>query len=155
MFAVPANTVALPAGDVRVHPARIAAEIARDRQRWAHLLRYDPGERYSALIEKTGEVEAWLLAWLPGQHTGLHDHGGSAGAFTVVSGVLTETVVKGTHRVEHPVIVGRTRVFGPSYLHQVRNAGVDPVVSIHVYRPERAMSPGVPTALEGDPLLPV
>jgi predicted metal-dependent enzyme (double-stranded beta helix superfamily) len=40
--------------------------------------------------------------------------------------------------IEHPVIVGQTRVFGPSYVHQVRNAGTDPAVSIHVYRPERA-----------------
>lgn len=138
MFAVPANTVVLPAGRVAVHPARIAAQVARDRGRWAHLLRYDPDDRFSALIEKTGDVEVWLLSWLPGQHTDLHDHAGSAGAFTVVSGVLTESVVRGTARAEHPVVVGRTRVFGPSYVHQVRNAGVDPAVSIHVYRPERA-----------------
>jgi predicted metal-dependent enzyme (double-stranded beta helix superfamily) len=144
VFAVPANTVALSAVPVAVHPARIAASVARDRHRWAHLLRYDPAERYSALIESTGEVEIWLLSWLPGQHTDLHDHAGSAGAFTVVSGVLTERVIRRPNptarpvEVQHPVVVGQTRVFGPSYVHQVRNAGADPAVSIHVYRPERA-----------------
>ncbi len=139
MFAVPANTVALSAAPVAVHPARIAASVARDRHRWAHLLRYAPTERYSALVESTGEVEVWLLSWLPGQHTDLHDHAGSAGAFTVVSGVLTERVIRRPDiETEHPVIVGQTRVFGPSYVHQVRNAGIDPAVSIHVYRPERA-----------------
>jgi predicted metal-dependent enzyme (double-stranded beta helix superfamily) len=139
VFAVPANTVALSAAPVAVHPARIAASFARDRHRWARLLRYDPAERYSALIESTGEVEVWLLSWLPGQHTDLHDHAGSAGAFTVVSGVLTERVIRSRNiEIEHPVIVGQTRVFGPSYVHQVRNAGTDPAVSIHVYRPERA-----------------
>jgi predicted metal-dependent enzyme (double-stranded beta helix superfamily) len=140
LFAVPANTVALPAAPVAVHPGRIAADVARDRDRWAHLLRYDPDERFAALVESTGDVEIWLLSWLPGQHTDLHHHAGSAGAFTVVSGVLTERVIRGATEVEHPVIVGRTRVFGPSYVHHVRNDGVDPAVSIHVYRPERAYS---------------
>jgi predicted metal-dependent enzyme (double-stranded beta helix superfamily) len=144
VFAVPANTVALSTAPAAVHPARIAAAVARERHRWAHLLRYDPTERYSALIESTGEVEIWLLSWLPGQHTDLHDHAGSAGAFTVVSGVLTERVIRRPNptarpvEVQHPVVVGQTRVFGPSYVHQVRNAGADPAVSIHVYRPERA-----------------
>jgi predicted metal-dependent enzyme (double-stranded beta helix superfamily) len=139
VFAVPANTVALPAAPVAVHPARIVVEVARDRSRWAHLLRYDPTERFAALIEKTGDVEIWLMSWLPGQHTDRHDHADSAGAFTVVSGELTERVIRPSHEVEHPVVVGRTRVFGPGYVHEVRNAGVDPAVSIHVYRPERAV----------------
>jgi predicted metal-dependent enzyme (double-stranded beta helix superfamily) len=140
VFAVPPNTIALPAAPVAVHPGRIAAEVARDRGRWTHLLRYDPDERFAALIESTGDVEVWLLSWLPGQQTDLHDHAGSAGAFTVVSGILTERVLRGTSEVAHPVIVGRTRVFGPNYVHHVRNDGVDPAVSIHVYRPERASS---------------
>jgi predicted metal-dependent enzyme (double-stranded beta helix superfamily) len=140
VFAVPANTVALPAAPVAVHPGRIAAEVARDRDRWTHLLRYDPDERFAALVEATGDVEVWLLSWLPGQHTDLHDHAGSAGAFTVVSGLLTETVRRRAGDVTQPVIVGRTRVFGPRHVHQVRNADVDPAVSIHVYRPERACS---------------
>ncbi|HEX5403403.1 MAG TPA: cysteine dioxygenase family protein [Pseudonocardiaceae bacterium] len=134
MFAVPANTVALPAA--LGHPARIALDVARDRGRWADLLRYDPDERFATLVDATGDVEIWLLTWLPGQHTDLHHHAGSAGAFTVVSGVLTETV----GAIEHLVTVGRTRVFGPGYVHRVRNLGTDPVASIHVYRPERAHS---------------
>lgn len=138
MFAVPANTVALSPAPIAPHPARIAADVARDRDRWAHLLRYDPDQRFSALIDATGDVEIWLLSWLPGQQTDLHDHAGSAGAFTVVSGVLTERVIRSTEPVDHAVIVGQTRVFGPRYVHQVRNLGVDPAVSIHVYRPERA-----------------
>ena len=139
MFAVPANTVARPvAVPPAVHPARIAVDVAKDRDRWAPLLRYDPTERFAALVDSTDEVEIWLLSWLPGQHTDLHDHAGSAGAFTVVSGVLTERVIRDRVEVTHPVTVGQTRVFGPRYVHQVRNAGVDPAVSIHVYRPERA-----------------
>jgi mannose-6-phosphate isomerase-like protein (cupin superfamily) len=138
VFAVPANTVALPA--VAGHPARIAAAFARDRDRWAHLLRHDPDERFATLIDAGDDVQVWLLSWLPGQQTDLHHHAGSAGAFTVVSGVLTETVVRGAAEFEHSVTVGSTRVFGPGYVHRVRNLRADPAVSIHVYRPERAHS---------------
>lgn len=140
MFAVPPNTIALPDVLSAAHPARVAAMVARDRSRWAHLLRYDPAERFSALIESSQHFEIWLLSWLPGQATDLHDHDGAAGAFTVVQGELTERVVKsGQQDVEHTVRVGQSRVFGPRYAHQVRNDGIDPAVTIHVYRPHRAM----------------
>jgi hypothetical protein len=41
--------------------------------------------------------------------------------------------------VLHTVAVGQSRVFGAQYAHQVRNDGIDPAVTIHVYRPHRAM----------------
>ncbi len=136
MFSVPANTIA-PAAPAAGHPARTALEVARDRERWTHLLRYDPDERFAALIESDADAEIWLLSWLPGQQTGVHDHAGAAGAFTVVSGTLTETVTRPTTVTTHSVPAGSTRVFGPSYVHQVRNLGPDPAVSVHVYRPHR------------------
>lgn len=138
MFAVPENTVALPAVPSAAHPARIALDVAADRSRWARLLRYDPDERFSALVDASDEVEIWLLSWLPGQHTDFHDHGDTAGAFTVVTGALSERARRiGTPEADHVVRPGQARVFGPGYAHQVRNAGVDPAVSIHVYRPFR------------------
>jgi predicted metal-dependent enzyme (double-stranded beta helix superfamily) len=91
----------------------------------------------------TDDHEVWLLSWLPGQRTALHDHGGATGAFTVVLGALTERVVgtaEGGRTVEvlHPLAAGQSRAFGPHYVHQVSNEGADPAVSIHVYRPSRA-----------------
>lgn len=137
MFAVPENTIALPPIRSAAHPARIAAEYARDRERWAHLLRYDPDQRYAALIADTGEFEVWLLSWLPGQSTELHDHGGAEGAFTVVNGAVHERVLRGTSETARSVRAGQSRVFGRNYVHQVRNDDVDPAVTIHVYRPSR------------------
>ncbi|HEX3780128.1 MAG TPA: cysteine dioxygenase family protein [Pseudonocardiaceae bacterium] len=145
MFAVPPNTIALPASPAAAHPVRVATEVARDRARWAHLLRYDPQERFSALVEATEDFEIWLLSWLPGQYTDTHDHDGSAGAFTVINGELTERVVKpadgdrAASEVVHTVSAGQSRAFGPRYVHQVRNDGIDPAVTIHVYRPHRAI----------------
>ncbi len=77
------------------------------------------------------------MSWLPGQGTGPHDHGAASGAFTIVSGELTEHVL---HRGRtHAIGVGQSRVFGPGYVHEVRNAGPDPAISIHVYRAVRTM----------------
>ncbi|WP_026425398.1 cysteine dioxygenase [Actinokineospora inagensis] len=138
MFAVPPNTVALAETPASAHPVLIARQFARDRAKWAPHLRYDPDQRFAVLIERTGAQEVWLMSWLPGQHTDLHDHGVAAGAFTVVSGVLTERVaVARPAEVLHTLVEGQSRVFGPGYVHQVGNDSVDPAVSIHVYRSGR------------------
>jgi mannose-6-phosphate isomerase-like protein (cupin superfamily) len=141
MFAVPANTIASATIAATVHPALIATSYAADRDRWARLLRYDPDERFTALVEATEDQEVWLMSWLPGQGTDQHDHGNATGAFTVVSGVLTEDVL---HRgISLSLAPGQVRVFGPGYRHRVRNDGPDPVVSLHVYRATRTMRPVV------------
>jgi len=77
------------------------------------------------------------MSWLPGQETDSHDHGDATGAFTIVSGTLTEHVLhRGTTLSLSP---GQSRVFGPGYAHHVRNVGPDPAVSLHVYRSARTM----------------
>jgi predicted metal-dependent enzyme (double-stranded beta helix superfamily) len=139
MFAVPDNTVALTENPALRHPVRVALAYAADRESWRHLLRYDPERRFSALIRREAGEEVWLMGWLPGQYAGLHDHADSTGAFTVVSGRLTETVARrapdGRAITElHALAEGQSRVFGPGYIHQVRNEGPDPAISVHVYR---------------------
>jgi len=141
MFAVPENTIALPEAGNRLatHPVRIALDYAVDRERWRTLLRYDPDRRFAALVDRVDGDEVWLLSWLPGQGTGLHDHGDAVGAFTVVSGQLTESVTctapSGRVVTEvHALAQGQSRVFGPGYAHEVWNEGPDPAISVHVYR---------------------
>ncbi|ASR39031.1 cysteine dioxygenase [Prauserella marina] len=144
MFAVPENTVSTAvsptaANPLLRHPVRTALEFAADRERWRNILRYDPDERFASLLERTADQEVWLLSWLPGQEAEPHDHGLTTGAFTVVSGQLTETVtrktVEGRVLTEvHTPSAGQSRVFGPGYVHQVRNTGPDPAISVHVYR---------------------
>ncbi|PRW62640.1 cysteine dioxygenase [Actinopolyspora mortivallis] len=146
MFAVPPNTLPNASESGLAHPVRVAREVAEDRRRWAHRVRYDRDTRWSLLLYSTDEYEVWVLSWLPGQRTELHDHGGSDGAFTVVSGVLTERAVRsdsGRHNAEalHVLVPGQSRVFGPHYAHQVHNEGPDPAISVHVYRPGRAVTP--------------
>jgi quercetin dioxygenase-like cupin family protein len=139
MFAVPPNTVAPGGTPVGAHPVLIARQFAEERARWAHLLRYDPDERFATLVERTLDQEVWLMGWLPGQSTDNHDHGWSSGAFTVVSGALVEVALTGPGAVaaRRGLTQGQSRVFGPGYAHRVRNESADPAVSIHVYRGER------------------
>jgi len=139
MFAVPENTLLVAENPALRHPVRVALEFAADRDRWCHLLRYDPDARFSTLIESDGAQEVWLMAWLPGQHTDLHDHAFSTGAFTLVGGTLTETVTRrapdGRAVTErHTLVAGQSRVFGPGYVHEVHNDSADPAISVHVYR---------------------
>lgn len=108
-----------PAGD----PLAVARHHAATPANWPVQARFDPLERWYARITGDAEHEVWLLTWLPGQGTDLHDHGGCAGAFLVVSGALTEeTVHQGRLRpVTHPAGAGRR--FGRRHVHRVTNTG--------------------------------
>ncbi|WP_025738396.1 cysteine dioxygenase [Mycobacterium genavense] len=46
--------------------------------------------RWFTRIHGDDELDVWLISWVPGHATELHDHGGSLGALTVVSGSLNE-----------------------------------------------------------------
>ena len=109
--------------------------------RWTHLL---PPTDAAAVLDPSlhadlAGAQVWLLSWLPEQGTPLHDHGTSAGAFTVVRGALTERVVAagraGVQETTADLTVGRVRHFGPHYVHQVTNTAAEPAISVHVYTP--------------------
>jgi hypothetical protein len=112
------------------------AHRAADPESWPVAVRFDPIDRWYARIAATVEQEVWLLTWLPGQETDLHDHGGSGGGFVVASGALTEETVVGGQLRTAVLDVGNGRQFGARYVHRVGNRGDQPAVSVHVYRPE-------------------
>ncbi|HIV59133.1 MAG TPA: cysteine dioxygenase family protein [Candidatus Stackebrandtia faecavium] len=93
-------------------------------------------------LHSTDDFEVWLLAWLPGQSTDLHDHGGDAApapsAFTMISGELTEyTVSPGFPPTLNRQVLGtgETSVVDSQTVHAVKNRGDRPAVSVHVYAP--------------------
>lgn len=127
--------------------ADTARRLARQQSIWRGVVDFDPVTRYYARLLADRDHEAWLLTWLPGQGTPWHDHGGSAGSFVVLQGVLTEEVagyrsavdLDDVRRVTGPGIrlaPGHQRTFGTRHLHRVTNAGSDPAVSLHVYAPK-------------------
>lgn len=121
----------------REHPATVAEfvglarAIAADRSQWAPLVQYDATTRWYHRLRQGPGYEVWLLSWIPGQGSGLHDHGPSSGVLTVLDGELTER----TDRGKRTLGAGAQRVFAPGYLHEVVNASLEPAVSLHVYYP--------------------
>jgi mannose-6-phosphate isomerase-like protein (cupin superfamily) len=119
--------------------ADIALGYAADPLAWPVRPCFDPRQRWYHRIFRAHDHEAWLLTWLPGQGTDLHDHGGAAGAFVVLRGELTEETVAGgalrARLTERVLPAGRHRAFGARHVHRVRNAGQEPAVSLHVYAP--------------------
>jgi len=103
---------------------------------WPLAPRFDPVERWYHRLASHDDAEVWLLTWLPGQGTELHDHGGADGAFTVLSGVLTEYVAGNRHPLlRNEFADGKGHRFGRHHVHRVVNEGNRPAVSVHAYSP--------------------
>jgi predicted metal-dependent enzyme (double-stranded beta helix superfamily) len=117
--------------------SQIALRIADHPGQWLSLVRYDAGRRWYQRLVRDDVHEIWLLSWLPGQQTGFHDHGPSAGAFAVARGFLRERAAPGGRPEPsgRPLAPGAVGAFGPQYVHDVRNESAWPAVSIHAYSP--------------------
>jgi hypothetical protein len=116
--------------------SRVAARLAAEPWLWWPKVRYEQSRRYYTRICATDDYEAWLLTWLPGQQTGLHDHGGSSGAFVVAKGALREMTLSSTgQEIVRTLQPARVRAFDRSFLHDVGNHGTVPAISLHVYAP--------------------
>ncbi|MBB0244486.1 cysteine dioxygenase [Streptomyces alkaliphilus] len=134
---------------VPAHPSAVADFVAlarraaRDRDRWEHLVRYDPVSRWYHRLEAGPGHEVWLLGWLPGQGSGRHTHGASSGVWTVLRGALTErTGPAGTGtRLATP---GALHLTAPRSAHEVTNDTLEPAVSLHVYFPGLTEMPMLP-----------
>ncbi|GAA3932467.1 cysteine dioxygenase family protein [Actinomadura viridis] len=118
----------------RTRLAETVGALAADPGAWVRRVRLSPDGRWYERLHRDEDHEIWLISWLPGQATGLHDHGGSRGAFAVALGDLEERDLGGARQVA----AGQTREFGPEYVHEVRNTSTAPAVSIHVYSPPLA-----------------
>jgi rhodanese-related sulfurtransferase len=99
---------------------------------WIDKVRLRAEQRWYERLYHGPDYDIWVISWLPGQSTGFHDHGASAGAFVVATGILEEHSPGERTRVIHP---GKPRAFGPDYAHDVRNVSLAPAISIHAYSP--------------------
>jgi len=128
--------------------ANIVSLIASS-EGWIDRVRLRTEQRWYERLYHGPDHDIWVISWLPGQSTGFHDHGESAGAFVVATGILEE------HRPDEQTVVihpGQARAFGPDYAHDVRNVSLGPAVSIHAYSPP--LSKMNEYELDGDQLIP-
>ncbi|UQU64533.1 cysteine dioxygenase family protein [Couchioplanes caeruleus] len=126
--------------DLRLDHLALAQRFAADPRVWPVAPRFDASARWYHRLAEADDHEIWLLTWLPGQGTDLHDHGGSAGAFHVFSGTLTEDTVS-IAPDSPPRITARElgegagRRFGSRHIHRITNRSNRPAISIHAYAP--------------------
>ncbi|QIS08380.1 cysteine dioxygenase [Nocardia arthritidis] len=149
----PVDRAVAPALPTRLRPAdllRLTDEGAEDvlAGRYDHLLPSDGGwpadERWAARLLSDGEVDVWLISWTPGKSTELHDHAGSLGALTVLSGALSEFRWNGSELRRRTLGAGDQASFPIGWVHDVMRAPaisaesagpLEPTLSVHAYSP--------------------
>ena len=115
----------------------LARAIAADASLWRSVARHDPVARWHRRVAATTRYDVWLIGWDRHQGVDLHDHGGSAGAFVVIDGELTETCVDhedGRGLRTTALGAGDGRAFAAGHVHRVVNVSdAAPATSLHVY----------------------
>lgn len=101
--------------------------------------------RWFARIDGDEDLDIWLISWVPGAATELHDHGGSLGALTVLSGALHEFRWDGNKLRRNRLEAGDQAAFPLGWVHDVVwapstpettvSAPVEPALSVHAYSP--------------------
>ena len=102
-------------------------------------------ERWFTRLHGDDELDVWLISWVPERSTELHDHGGSLGALTVVSGALVETRWDGGALRERRLDAGDQAGFPLGWVHDVvwapskpariASPTPTPTLSVHAYSP--------------------
>jgi predicted metal-dependent enzyme (double-stranded beta helix superfamily) len=119
-----------------VQLAEIVRETAAAKESWRPIVQFTE-PRWFRRLALTTDYEVWLLSWLPGQHTGFHDHGDADGAFAVAQGELQESLAAPDRsQVRHrTAAAGSVTRFGGRHLHDVSNVAAAPAISVHAYSP--------------------
>jgi hypothetical protein len=103
--------------------------------------------RWFTRIYGDDELDIWLISWVPGHATELHDHGGSLGALTVLSGSLNEFRWDGRELRRRRLDAGDQAGFPLGWVHDVVWAPrpapqpaatatpAQPTLSVHAYSP--------------------
>jgi hypothetical protein len=116
--------------------ATVVGDLADDPSQWQSQIRFGARERWWTRLRGDDIIDIWLLTWVNDTGTDLHDHGDSAGAFTVVSGELEE--VRPDDRgglIATRYGAGETCRIERGAVHDVRSPLLLPAVSIHAYSP--------------------
>ena len=103
--------------------------------------------RWFTRIHGDDELDVWLISWVPGSATELHDHGGSLGALTLLSGSLNEFRWDGEALRRRRLEAGDQAGFPLGWVHDVvwaprpvtsgarRRRAPGPTLSVHAYSP--------------------
>lgn len=93
--------------------------------------------RWFTRLHADDDLDVWLISWVTGHTTELHDHGGSLGALTVLSGSLHELRWDGTGLRRRQLDAGDQAAFPLGWVHDVTAAADEwpETLSVHAYSP--------------------
>lgn len=108
-----------------------------------HLLPVDglPADRrWYTRLHTDDDLDVWLISWAAGHTTELHDHGGSLGALTVLTGALHEYRWTGKALRRRTLEAGDQAAFPLGWVHDVGAAEIkeqtgQQTLSVHAYSP--------------------
>jgi predicted metal-dependent enzyme (double-stranded beta helix superfamily) len=117
--------------------ADLTRSVAAQVRSGSHEVVLDPERRWYRRLYADPFVDVWLISWVAEQATELHDHAGSLGALTVVSGSLQEQRWVPAERAlrTRRLRAGRGATFGLGHVHDVVNTEPTHAVSVHAYSP--------------------
>jgi hypothetical protein len=101
-------------------------------------------DRWFARLYGDDEVDIWLISWVPGHSTELHDHGGSLGALTLLSGSLDEFRWDGARLRLRRLEAGDQAGFPLGWVHDVVWAPTRPAPSATPSSMPRVTLPSAP-----------
>ena len=94
--------------------------------------------RWFTRLHTDDDLDVWLISWAPGHTTELHDHAGSLGALTVLSGSLYEHRWDGTRLRRRLLDTGDQAAFPLGWVHDVtatEQRDLPETLSVHAYSP--------------------
>lgn len=93
--------------------------------------------RWYTRLYSDDDLDVWLISWAAGHATELHDHGGSLGALTVLSGALHEYRWDGVRLRRRQLEAGDQAGFPLGWVHDVAAAHTTSpeTLSVHAYSP--------------------
>jgi quercetin dioxygenase-like cupin family protein len=113
----------------------VTREVAAEVRSGLHPVRIDSERRWYQLLRSDDYLDVWLISWATEQTAELHDHAGSLGALTVVSGRLVEQRWAGDGLRSRRLRPGRSVGFPLGHVHDVGNPEPTPAISVHAYSP--------------------
>lgn len=126
------SSPALPLADL----IDVVRTLSADPSLWRPHLRFDTAARQWARLPSPDGVDVWLLTWLPGQSTELHDHGEAAAAFSVLSGAVDEVRAGPDGRLHRTRLqTGDSQWVAPGVVHDIVGSETGPAASLHAYSP--------------------
>jgi hypothetical protein len=119
-----------------VELAALARRIAAKPSLWGPFVRHGIRERGHEQIYLDAYVGIWVISWMPGHDTGLHDHEWSSGGVAVAEGAIVEERPRWGMPPRRVVAeAGDAFCLTDTEIHRMANVSSAPAVTIHAYSP--------------------